>query len=131
MKKELNEVVKLKLARLLASENLTLEYANVNQPSFDPVERILLIPNWATENMDIHDVLLCNEIAHALYTPHEYNTDFEGYENKEVQIFNIIEAEVVDEYGNGRYHQKYHLQNQCPLGGVYICIACAKNGAAL
>lgn len=81
----------MRLARLLATENLTLEYSDDTQSSFDPVERILSIPNWATKDMYVHDVLLCNEVAHALYTPIEFNEDYAGKETKHVQIFNIIE----------------------------------------
>ena len=66
----MNQGVKTNLAKLLATENLVVEHANVETASFDVVNRVLTLPVWeASEN--VYDMLVGHEVGHALYTPNE------------------------------------------------------------
>ena len=66
----MNQGVKTNLAKILATENLVVEHANVETASFDVVNRVLTLPVWeASEN--VYDMLVGHEVGHALYTPNE------------------------------------------------------------
>jgi hypothetical protein len=58
------------LAKLLASENISIHHGNFSSAFFDVKNRILGLPNWSSlENKDIYDLLIGHEVGHALYTP--------------------------------------------------------------
>ena len=65
----LNIDTKSQLAKLLATENITVQQNNVKTASFDVVNRILTLPIFKTESKDVTDMLVAHECAHALYTP--------------------------------------------------------------
>ena len=70
MKKfEFNKEAKSNLAKLLATENITVEHKKVETAYFDLNKRLLVVPIWKEMNVDILDLLLAHEIGHALYTP--------------------------------------------------------------
>ena len=70
MKKfEFNKEAKSNLAKLLATENLTVEHRKVKTAFFDLQKRLLVVPIWKEMNVDILDLLLAHEIGHALFTP--------------------------------------------------------------
>ena len=60
---------KSNLARLLATENITVEHNNVQTAQFDIVNRILTLPVWKEMSNDLYDMLCGHEVGHALYTP--------------------------------------------------------------
>ena len=68
-KNTLNIDTKSQLAKLLATENITVQQNNVKTASFDVVNRILTLPIFKTESKDVTDMLVAHECAHALYTP--------------------------------------------------------------
>ena len=68
-KNTLNIDSKSQLAKLLATENITVQQNNVKTASFDVVNRILTLPIFKTESKDVTDMLVAHECAHALYTP--------------------------------------------------------------
>ena len=68
-KDTLNIDTKSQLAKLLATENITVQQNNVKTASFDVVNRILTLPIFKTESKDVTDMLVAHECAHALYTP--------------------------------------------------------------
>ena len=68
-KDTLNIDSKSQLAKLLATENITVQQNNVKTASFDVVNRILTLPIFKTESKDVTDMLVAHECAHALYTP--------------------------------------------------------------
>ena len=70
-----NQEVKGTLARLLATENLTVEHRKVTTASFDVNSRVLVLPIWKTASNTVYDLLVGHEVGHALYTP---NTDHEA-----------------------------------------------------
>ena len=72
--KEVNIVENVKeiksvLAKLLATENLTVEFSNVETASFDVEKRILRIPTLKDIDAEILDLFVGHEVSHALYTP--------------------------------------------------------------
>jgi hypothetical protein len=67
--------VKSNLAKLLATENLTVEHTNVPTASFNVETRILYLPTWDNITNEIYDLLVGHEVGHALYTPSDYSLD--------------------------------------------------------
>ena len=75
----INQEVKGTLAKLLATENLTVEHRKVTTASFDVVNRVLVLPIWKTASSTVYDLLVGHEVGHALYTPdtdHDANRGF-------------------------------------------------------
>ena len=62
--------IKGTLARLLATENLTVEHKQCDTASFDVDSRVLSLPLWVVSNT-VYDLLLGHEVGHALFTPKE------------------------------------------------------------
>ena len=62
---------KSQLAKLLATENLTIVHDKISTARFDPVNRILYCPIWNDMSGDLYDLLLGHEVGHARYTPAE------------------------------------------------------------
>tara|TARA_B100000029_G_scaffold64352_1_gene57621 strand:- start:619 stop:2775 length:2157 start_codon:yes stop_codon:yes gene_type:complete len=60
--------VKGNLAKLLATENLTVEHRKVSTASFDVNNRVLILPIWEASET-VYDLLVGHEVGHALYTP--------------------------------------------------------------
>ncbi|WDS60919.1 peptidase [Synechococcus phage S-BM1] len=67
--------VKGTLAKLLATENLTVEHRRVSTACFDVEKRLLILPIWKTASNTVYDLLVGHEVGHALYTPNE---DYSG-----------------------------------------------------
>ena len=67
--------VKGTLAKLLATENLTVEHRRVSTAAFDVEKRLLILPIWKTASNTVYDLLVGHEVGHALYTPNE---DYDG-----------------------------------------------------
>ena len=57
------------VAKLLATENITVVQDNVSTASFDVQNRVLTLPMWAETESYVKDHLIGHEVAHALYTP--------------------------------------------------------------
>ena len=56
------------LAKLLASENVTVEHKNVQTASFNVKDRILTLPVWEDMTNEVYDLLVGHEVGHALWT---------------------------------------------------------------
>lgn len=72
------------LAKLLATENLTVEHRSVPTASFDTHNRILTLPVWEGISGDVYDLLVGHEVGHAIYTPDLVGSDInlpQGYLN--------------------------------------------------
>jgi len=68
--KKTNKESKSYLAKLLATENITVEHRKVPTAFFDLQKRLLVVPIWKQEmSNDVLDLLLSHEIGHALFTP--------------------------------------------------------------
>ena len=57
------------VAKLLATENVTVIQDSVSTASFDVKNRVLTLPMWADTEDYVKDHLIGHEVAHALYTP--------------------------------------------------------------
>jgi len=62
---------KTQLAKLMATENLTVEHQKLRTALFDPQNRILYLPIWKDMTGTLYDLLCGHEVGHALYTPAE------------------------------------------------------------
>lgn len=62
---------KSQLAKLMASENITVEHRKVSTAMFDLKNRVLYCPIWSDMSGDLYDLLLGHEVGHALETPQE------------------------------------------------------------
>jgi len=75
--------VKGTLAKLLATENLTVEHRKVSTACFDVDKRLLILPIWKTASNTVYDLLVGHEVGHALYTP---NVDFSNVSKAFVNV---------------------------------------------
>lgn len=57
------------LARLLATENISVVHQNIPTAFFDLKTRSLHLPMWSNASGSLYDMLVGHEVAHALYTP--------------------------------------------------------------
>ena len=61
---------KERLAKLLASENLTIVHdASMDTAAFNVRDRVLYLPVWNDMDADLYDLFCGHETGHALYTP--------------------------------------------------------------
>ena len=96
------------LAKLLASENLTVEHGNYPTASMDVKNRVLRLPIWKEMSGSLYDLMVLHEVGHALYTPedgwHESaSSKGSGYKS----FLNVvedarIERKIKDKYPGGR-----------------------------
>lgn len=59
------------LAKLLATENITVVHENAPTASFNVKDRVLTLPLWEDLTGDNYDHFIGHEVGHALYTPEE------------------------------------------------------------
>ena len=59
------------LARLLATENVTVTHKNAQTASFNVRDRVLTLPMWDDMDSNTYDHLVGHEVGHALYTPED------------------------------------------------------------
>lgn len=57
------------LARLLATENISVVHQNIPTAFFDLKTRSLHLPLWSNASGSLYDMLVGHEVAHALFTP--------------------------------------------------------------
>ena len=86
-----NKESKSILAKLLASENLTVEHGKFNTASFDTKNRVLRLPIWKEMNGSLYDLLVLHEVGHALFTPEEGLHDASGYGKGFKSYLNVVE----------------------------------------
>ena len=81
------------LAKLMASENINIEHANVTTASFNMESRVLTLPMWENAPEEVVDLLIGHEVGHALYTPKEgwHDAVVEGQSSAFKSYLNVIE----------------------------------------
>lgn len=93
------------LAKLLATENLTVQHMNAPTASFDVKNRVLTLPIFADGmSNEVYDLMVSHEVGHALWTPeagwHEAVCDkgpaFKGF-------LNIIEDARIERKVKAKY----------------------------
>lgn len=57
-----------RLAKLLATENISVIRSNVVTASFDLKNRTLILPRWKEMTPEVEEMLMLHEVGHALYT---------------------------------------------------------------
>ena len=67
----MNEIKSTKsiLAKLLASENISVEHGNFQTASFDVKNRVIRLPIFKYMSGSIYDLMVLHEVGHALWTP--------------------------------------------------------------
>jgi len=86
-----NKESKSILAKLLASENLTVEHGKFNTASFDVKNRVLRLPIWKEMSGNLYDLLVLHEVGHALFTPAEGFHDAQGHGKGFKSFLNVVE----------------------------------------
>jgi hypothetical protein len=86
-----NKESKSILAKLLASENLTVEHGKFNTASFDTKNRVLRLPIWKEMNGSLYDLLVLHEVGHALFTPEEGLHDAKDHGKGFKSFLNVVE----------------------------------------
>jgi hypothetical protein len=92
------------LAKLMATENLTVQHAKVPTASFDPKNRVLTCPIWEQMSGDLYDLLMGHEVGHALDTPadgwhgavHDRGSNYKGF-------LNVVEDARIEKRQKRRY----------------------------
>ena len=79
------------LAKLLASENLTVEHGKFNTASFDVKNRVLRLPIWKEMSGSLYDLLVLHEVGHALFTPAEGLHDAKDHGQGFKSFLNVVE----------------------------------------
>jgi len=88
------------LARLLATENLTVEHRKIPTAYFNIEKRVLALPMWKEMSDSVYTMLVGHEVGHALYTPQEWiEEEFECPKS----YVNIIEDARVEKLMKRRY----------------------------
>ena len=84
------------LAKLMATENLTVEQRKVSTAYFDTKNRVLVVPIL---NNDIpahtYDLFMGHEVGHALWTPESMSDDSEKL-NVPFGLVNIVEDSRIE-----------------------------------
>ncbi len=96
------------LAKLLASENLTVEHGNYPTASMDVKNRVLRLPIWKEMSGSLYDLMVLHEVGHALYTPEDgWHESASKKGNGYKSFLNVvedarIERKIKDKYPGGR-----------------------------
>ena len=80
------------LAKLLASENITVSHQSVKTAYFDLKNRTMVLPVWKDMDGDLYDLLTGHEVGHALNTPQQgWHNEVAATEKKFKDFLNVIE----------------------------------------
>ena len=93
MNNKLNENAKTILARLLATENISVEFnSSINTAAFDPKNRVLIMPVFEEVSTDVDSLFLGHECGHALFTPQDSIQEINTYRKKGLKdLVNVVE----------------------------------------
>lgn len=92
------------LAKLLASENITVSHQNTQTAYFDLKTRTLVCPVWKDMDGDLYDLLMGHEVGHALETPEQgwHNAVKDG-DTKFKGFLNVIEDARIERKIKSRF----------------------------
>ena len=95
---------KSQLAKLMASENLTVQHRKTSTAYFLPKERVLVCPIWQDMAGDLYDLCMGHEVGHALYTPVEGWHNAASNKGKNYKHFlNIVEDARIEKKIKRKY----------------------------
>ena len=92
------------LAKLLATENVSVEHKNVRTAYFDLKERKIVLPVFEDMSADLYDLLIGHEVSHALNTPLEGWHNAASSKGRGFKSFlNIVEDARIERDIKSRY----------------------------
>lgn len=91
------------LAKLLATENITVQQDNIPTAAFDTKNRVLYIPNWKDMSNSLQDLLIGHEVGHAFETPAEGWHDAICEDSTLKPFLNIVEDARIERKIKSRY----------------------------
>ncbi len=92
------------LAKLMARENITVQYGNYSTAWFDIKDRILGLPMWKDMGKDVSDLLIGHEVGHALFTPFEgWHDSPEKLEGCPRSYINVVEDARIERHVKEAY----------------------------
>src|SRR6056300_1093972 len=90
---------KTTLAKLLAKENITVQYGNYQTAWFDIKDRVLGLNMWKDMGKDVHDLFIGHEVGHALFTPYEgWHDSPEKLEGCPRSYINVVEDARIERH---------------------------------
>jgi hypothetical protein len=99
-----NQNTKSNLAKLLATENINVEYRKTDTASFNVESRTLTLPVWNDMTPDMEDLLIGHEVGHALDTPKEYgDQELQKYGAGFKGFLNVVEDARIERRIKDRY----------------------------
>lgn len=92
------------LAKLLATENITVHVGDYRTAFFDTKNRILGLPTWNVKSKHLSDLLVGHEVGHALWTEQAHIDQFRT-ESPHIpfDIYNIVEDVRIERMIQNRY----------------------------
>ena len=97
------ELSKSTLAKLLATENISVDYRKVQTASFDIVNRRLTLPIMNDTTPEMTDLLVGHEVGHALDTPQSYVESAKAGGSAFSTFLNVVEDARVERRMKDRY----------------------------
>ena len=96
------------LAKLMATENISVSHQNVQTAYFDLKSRTIVLPVWKEMDGDLYDLLTGHEVGHALDTPEQgWHSAIDGTEKsdrrKYKDFLNVIEDARIERRQKRRY----------------------------
>lgn len=91
------------LAKLLATEDITVSYKKVQTAAFNLVTRELILPIWNDVTPEIYDLLVGHEVGHALDTPKAYLDAANSRGRNFATFLNVVEDARIERNIKNRY----------------------------
>ena len=99
-----NSQQKSQLAKLMATENITVQHTKAQTASFHPVTRVLTCPIWEDMSGSLYDLLMGHEVGHALYTPTDgWHTAVCDRGQKYKSFLNVVEDPRIEKKIKRKY----------------------------
>ena len=98
----INFDIKSQLAKLIATENISIQHNNVKTASFDTVNRVLTLPIFKKQSGDVYDMLIAHECSHALFTPTDGWKKISGDDELRAYV-NVLEDTRIDRLIQKKY----------------------------
>lgn len=91
------------LAKLLATENISVEHHNIPTAAFDVQNRKLMLPEWTDMSDSLYDLLLGHEVGHARFTPPEGWHDVVRDSQAKKGFYNVLEDVRIERFIKKEY----------------------------
>jgi len=91
------------LAKLLATEDITVEHQQIGTAAFDVKNRKLLLPMWGEMSDSLYDLLIGHEVGHARYTPPQGWHDAVLEDMNKKAFYNILEDVRIEKKVKKKY----------------------------